>query len=110
MLDQQNHVAGGANGSIMVGMFVCLCLASKKPSEQEFFVPAGTDLGVKLLNNFFPRPVSQIKQNPKRFPGVRVTDLPQPCRCSSEWHHHGDGICWMVDEAANHPTLLFLRE
>ena len=49
MLDQQNHAAGGANGSIMVGMFVCLCLASKKPSEREFFVPAGTDLGVKLL-------------------------------------------------------------
>ena len=46
---QQNHVAGGGNGSIMVGMFVCLCLASKKPSEREFFVPAGTDLGVKLL-------------------------------------------------------------
>jgi hypothetical protein len=33
----------------MVGMFVCLCLTSKKPSEREFFVPAGTDLGVKLL-------------------------------------------------------------
>jgi hypothetical protein len=30
----------------MVGMFVRLCLTSKKPSEQEFFVPAGTDLGV----------------------------------------------------------------
>jgi hypothetical protein len=27
-------------GSIMVGMFVCLCLASQKPSEQEFlFLP-----------------------------------------------------------------------
>jgi hypothetical protein len=35
-----------------VGMFVCLCLASKKPSEREFFVPAGTDLGVKLLIAF----------------------------------------------------------
>ena len=35
----------------MVGMFVCLCLASKKSSEQEFFVPARTDLGVKLLNH-----------------------------------------------------------
>jgi hypothetical protein len=34
-------------------MFVCLCLASKKPSEREFFVPAGTDLGVKLLNIFY---------------------------------------------------------
>ena len=49
MLGQQNHAAGGANGSIMVVVFVCLCLASKKPSEREFFVPAGTDLGVKLL-------------------------------------------------------------
>ena len=33
----------------MVGIFVCLCLASQKPSEQEFFVPARTDLGVELL-------------------------------------------------------------
>ncbi len=49
MINQQNHAAGGANGSIVVGMFVCLCLASKKPSEQEFFVPARKDLGVKLL-------------------------------------------------------------
>jgi hypothetical protein len=49
MLIHQNHAAGEENGSIMVGMFVCLCLASKKPSEREFFVPAGTDLGVKLL-------------------------------------------------------------
>ena len=30
---------------------VCvLCLASQNPFEREFFVPAGTDLGVKLLN------------------------------------------------------------
>ena len=50
MLIHQNHAAGEENGSIMVGMFVCLCLASKKPSEREFFVPAGTDLGVKLLS------------------------------------------------------------
>ena len=34
----------------MVGMFVLLCLASKKSSEREFFVPAGTLIGVKLLN------------------------------------------------------------
>jgi hypothetical protein len=44
-----NHAAGGGNGSIMVGMFVSLCLASKKPSEGEFFVPVPTDLAVKLL-------------------------------------------------------------
>ena len=48
-LVHQNYGAGGGNGSIMVGMFVCLCLVSKKPSEREFFVPAGTDLGVNLL-------------------------------------------------------------
>jgi hypothetical protein len=52
MLGQQNHAAGGAIGSIMVMVFVCLCLASKKPSEREFFVPTGTDFGVKLLTNF----------------------------------------------------------
>jgi hypothetical protein len=49
MLIHQNHAAGEENGCIMVGMLVCLCLASKKPSEREFFVPAGTDLGVKLF-------------------------------------------------------------
>ena len=36
---------------VMVGMFVCMCLlASQKVSEQEFFVPARTDLGVTLLS------------------------------------------------------------
>jgi hypothetical protein len=48
-LVHQNHGAGGGNGSVMVGMFVCLCLVSKKPSEREFFVPAETDLGVNSL-------------------------------------------------------------
>ncbi len=32
MILNQNHGTGGGNGSVMVGMFVCLCLASKKPS------------------------------------------------------------------------------
>jgi hypothetical protein len=49
MLVHQHHAAGEENGSIMVGMFVSLCFASQKPSKREFFVPAGTDLGVKLL-------------------------------------------------------------
>jgi hypothetical protein len=35
--------------TIMVGMLVCLCFASQKLSQWEFFVPARTDLGVKLL-------------------------------------------------------------
>ncbi len=32
-----------------------MCFASQKPSEREFFVPAGTDLGVKtiLTNNMY---------------------------------------------------------
>jgi hypothetical protein len=49
MFVHKNHAAGGENGSIMVGMFVFLCLASQKPSELEFFVPARTDLGVNSL-------------------------------------------------------------
>jgi hypothetical protein len=49
MLNRQHHAAGGANGSIMVGMFVCLCLATEKPSEREFLVPTGTDLCVSSL-------------------------------------------------------------
>jgi hypothetical protein len=47
----QNHGAGGGNGSILVGMFVCLCLASQYLFELEFFVPARMDLGVKLTSS-----------------------------------------------------------
>ena len=57
-LVHQNHGAGGGNGSIMVGMFVCLCLASKKPSEREFSPPPEQDLAVKLLMPFFVQPLS----------------------------------------------------
>ncbi len=42
MLVHQNHAAEEENGSIMVGMFVSLCLASKT----DFFFSAG-----KLLIN-----------------------------------------------------------
>jgi len=45
----KNHAAGGGNSSIMVGMFVFLCLASQKPSDREFFVPARTHLVAKLV-------------------------------------------------------------
>ena len=54
MLGQQNHATGGENCCIMVGIVVCLCLASKKPSKRKFFVPARTDLGVKLLTANVP--------------------------------------------------------
>ena len=33
----------------MVGMFVSLCLPSQNSSEREFYVPAGSNIGVKLL-------------------------------------------------------------
>ena len=49
MFIHKNLAAGVENGSIMVGMFVFLCLASQNPSEQEFFIPTRTDLSVKLL-------------------------------------------------------------
>jgi hypothetical protein len=46
MFLHQNHGAGGGNGSVMVRMIVCLCLASEKPSKREFFVPARTTCDV----------------------------------------------------------------
>ncbi len=49
VLPSKPYGAGGGNGSVMAGMFVCLHLASKKPSEQEFFFPARMDLAVKLF-------------------------------------------------------------
>jgi len=48
-LFHQNYAAGEENSSIMVGMFLSLCLASKKSSERQFFVTAGTHLGVNSL-------------------------------------------------------------
>ena len=53
-----NHAAGGENGSIMVGIFVSCVLASIKSSEREFFVPARTDLAVKLLFDYCVHKVS----------------------------------------------------
>jgi hypothetical protein len=47
MFVYENNAAGGENGSIIVGMFVCLCVASLKPSEREFFVPTRMDFRCK---------------------------------------------------------------
>jgi hypothetical protein len=44
-----NHAARRENGSSWWGCLCDVCFASKKPFEQEFFVPAGMHLGVKLL-------------------------------------------------------------
>jgi hypothetical protein len=83
MLIHQNHAAGEENGSIMVGMFVCLCLARKKPSEREFFVPAGTDLGVKLLTKIGHRKTCKLVRlqvfNPPRLAPYH------PVRCKPGW-------------------------
>jgi hypothetical protein len=50
----------------MVGMFASLCLASKKPSECEFFVPAQTDLAVKLLiDRVVPEKQTYYPQDPQ---------------------------------------------
>ena len=49
MFLHQNHAARGENGSSWWGCLCDVCFASKKSSEREFFVPAGTHLGVKLL-------------------------------------------------------------
>ncbi len=49
MFVHQNHATGGGNGASWWGCLWAVCFASKKHSEQEFFVPAKTDLAVKLL-------------------------------------------------------------
>jgi hypothetical protein len=43
-----NHAARRENGTSWWGCFCDVCFASKKSSEREFFVPAGTHLAVKL--------------------------------------------------------------
>ncbi len=44
-----------------------LCLASKKSSEREFFVPAGTHLGVKLLRVFGPPRLAPYQEKEERY-------------------------------------------
>jgi hypothetical protein len=91
MLAGQNHAAGGANGSIMVGMYVSVCFASQKPSEQEFFVPAGMDLDVKLLTAL---PYLGLGGNKKLLlhgiPTVGIVrKVPStPTQLSHKHHHH----------------------
>jgi hypothetical protein len=75
----------------MVGMFVCLCLTSKKPSEREFFVPAGMDLGVKLLNCFDDGVGKIMRKTARPSSGM---DSSNPHRWRGEQlHHHGDRVC-----------------
>jgi hypothetical protein len=62
MFFHQHHATRGENGSSWWGCLCDVCLASKKSSEREFFVPAGTHLAVsKLL---------RIKFHPVTFPNL----------------------------------------
>ena len=45
-----NHATRWENASSWWGCLCDVCFASKKSSEREYFVPAGTHLGVKILN------------------------------------------------------------
>ena len=56
----QNHAARWENGSSWWGCLCDLCFASKKSSEREFFVPAGTHLGGKLLINICEWPICLV--------------------------------------------------
>ena len=53
MFLHQNHAARRENGSSWWGCLCDVCFTSKKSSEREFFVPAGTHLSVKLLTALF---------------------------------------------------------
>ena len=79
-LVHQNNAAGGENGSNMVGMCVSLSLASQKPSEQKFFVPAGTDLGVKLLHPHSPTEVPLLTS--RRCPATNALCVEKHRRAS----------------------------
>ena len=54
---------------------MCLCLASKKPSERQFFVPAKTDLGVKLLTKTQAYGVCESPTYSSQIPVVRKNKL-----------------------------------
>jgi hypothetical protein len=43
-----NHDARWENGTSWWGCLCDVCFASKNSSEREFFVPAGTQLGVRV--------------------------------------------------------------
>ena len=47
----ENHAARWEKGTSWWGCLCDVCFASKKSSEQEFFIPARTHLGVKLISD-----------------------------------------------------------
>ena len=52
-----------------------MCLASKKSSEREFFGPAGTHLGVKLLNETQNNWVLELNHRQSAMCFKRASDL-----------------------------------
>jgi hypothetical protein len=49
-LGQQNHATGGGNGFIMVGMFVCLCLARPKAFQEGVFCSHQNGIKYKVVS------------------------------------------------------------
>ena len=65
---------------IMVGMFVSpVCLASKKPSEREFFIPARTHSGYKLSTK------KQLAWQECVGGGNAIKDTPRPMTDWKSW-------------------------
>jgi len=95
MFLHQNHAAGGENGSSWLGCLCDVCLASKKSFEREFFVPAGTQLAVKLLRIWKKSFVCHVNQ-------PIVMRLPGAGGCWYRSHAarpgirlcHGGGLFW----------------
>ncbi len=110
----------------MVGMFVCLCLASQKPSEREFFLPAGTHLGVKLLrqsvdaNLVIGSPCQDIFRKWKKNRNtarcwlmIYIGCLKAKCRCKlGNWEFmSGKLLCnfFQIGKISRYVTLIPLR-
>ena len=93
MFVHQNHAAGGVYCSIMVGMVVCLCLASQKPSEREFFVPVRTDFGVNSLTAKSV-PAGTKNSCPVGFYSRNSTESTLHHKHNNhKHHHHGGAVC-----------------
>ena len=86
----------GGNSSIMVGMFVCLCLASQKPSEWEFFILVRTDIGVELLTGIPLLGFGWEQRTPAPYDsyGRNSTESTVTLTQQSHKHHHRGGtVC-----------------
>jgi hypothetical protein len=89
MLVQQNHAAGGANGSIMVRMFVCLCLASQKPFRRDFH-SRQNGLRCQAVNSLKPKTVPAGTKN-SRSEGILLAKHLK--HTAHKHHHHVGAVC-----------------